>query len=445
MAASPLTTDLYQLTMMAGYFAQGRHERTVASFELFVRHLPRNRNYLIAAGLPSVIEYLEQLRFSDAEISWLRQAAPLARVPAEFFDYLRDFKFTGDVWAIPEGTPVFAHEPLVRITAPIAQAQLIETAALACITFQTSIASKAARVVSAAAGRPVMEFGARRAHGLEAALFAARAAFLAGAAGTSFVEAGRRFGIPLSGTMAHSWVMSADSEAQAFDDYASVFGGQSVFLLDTYDTISAARLVVSSGLQPAGVRLDSGDLDVLSREVRTILDAGGLSATGIFVSGDLDEFSIRRLLSSGAPIDGFGVGTRLVTSEDAPALGGIYKLVEIEERGIRRGVVKRSEAKGTWPGRKQVWRIVENASAARDVVGFADEEPPADGVPLLRQFMRGGQRLNEDVSLVTARHRCARLMAELPARLVTLEAPRTPYEVDPSAALSAALDRAPAP
>ena len=440
MAATPLTTDLYQLTMMVGYFAQGRHERTAASFELFVRRLPPNRNYLIAAGIASLVEYLEQLRFSDEEIAWLRRSEALANVPSAFFDYLRTFRFTGDVWAIPEGTPVFPHEPFVRVTAPIAQAQLIETAALAFITFQTTVASKASRVVTAAAGRPIMEFGARRAHGLEAALFAARSAYLAGAAGTSFVEAGRRFGIPLSGTMAHSWIMSAESEEQAFADYCRLFGDRSTLLLDTYDTLRAARLVVTSGLKPAAVRLDSGDLVTISRQVRGILDAGGLSETRILASGDLDERSIADLLGAGAPIDGFGVGTRLVTSEDAPALGGVYKLVEIEDLGIRRLVVKRSENKATWPGRKQVWRTKPAGRAVRDVVSFADEPDIPDAVPLLRKTMQHGGVIESDDSLEAARRRCAALLTELPENVRSLENSAL-YPVEPSSAVAAATPR----
>lgn len=438
MAATPLSTDLYQLTMMAGYFSQGRHDRATASFELFVRRLPPQRGYLIAAGLASLVAYLEQLRFSTDEIAWLRESEALASVPSGFFEYLAGLSFTGSVWAVPEGTPVFAQEPIVRITAPIGQAQLVETAALAFVNFQTSIASKAARIVSAARGRKVFEFGARRAHGLDAALFAARSAYLAGAAGTSFVEAGRRFGIPLSGTMAHSWVMSAASEAGAFSDYARVFGGHSILLLDTYDTIAAARWVAASGLKPAGVRLDSGNLAELAPAVRAILDARGLYATRILASGDLDEFSISELVARGTPVDGFGVGTRLVTSEDAPALGGVYKLVEIEEHGVRRRVAKRSEGKATWPGCKQVWRVVRDGRAIEDVVAFADEEPVAGGIPLLRQVMQSGRCIDTALTLEHARSRCARALDELPGSVRRVENPDE-YRVIPSAPLADAM------
>lgn len=438
MAASALTTDLYQLTMMAGYFSQERHEETIASFELFVRRMPPNRGYLIAAGIASLVEYLEQLRFTPEDVAWLRASDALANVPSGFFEYLARFQFTGDVWAVREGTPVFAQQPIVRVTAPLAEAQLIETAALAFINFQTSVASKAARIVAAAEGRSVFEFGARRAHGLEAALFAARSAYLAGATGTSLVEAGRRFGIPLSGTMAHSWVMSADSEARAFFDYSRLFGGRSILLLDTYDTIAAARWVASSGLTPAGVRLDSGDISTLAPRVREILDAGGLQATKIFASGDLDEFSIAALIAGGAPVDGFGVGTRLVTSEDAPALGGVYKLVEIDEAGLRRRVAKRSEDKATWPGCKQVWRIVRDGCAIEDVVAFSDEDPVPHGAPLLRAVMQGGRRIEQEMSLEAARVHRARAVAELPSSVRRLDEPAG-YPVVPSAALSCAI------
>lgn len=433
-AATPLWTDLYQITMMAGYFVRGRHDSVQATFELFARRLPKNRTYLLAAGLEPFVDYLETLHFSDDEVRWLRELAPLQQVPAAFFDYLRGFRFTGAMWAVPEGTPVFPNEPLLRVTAPLAQAQLIETAALAFINYQTSVASKAARIVTAAGGRPVMEFGARRAHGVGAALLAARAAYLAGCASTSFVEAGREYGIPLSGTMAHSWVLSSPDEISAFRDYGSLFGEHSTLLLDTYDTVAAARAVVASGLRPAAVRLDSGDLLVLSRAVRAIFDAGGLAGTRILASGDLDEFIITSLLEAGAPIDGFGVGTALVTSQDAPALGGVYKLVELEDQGAVRRVMKRSTGKATWPGRKQVWRIMAGGTARRDIVAFEDEPPVRDGVPLLQAVMGSGRRLGPFPPLDASRARCAARLRELPPELLDVDA-APGYRVEPSSAL----------
>ncbi len=437
-AATPLSTDLYQLTMMAAYYSRGQHESVLATFELFARRLPPHRAYLVTAGLAPLLDYLETLRFAPDEIAWLRSQPSMARVPADFFDYLQAFRFTGEVWAVPEGTPVFANEPLLRVTAPLAQAQLIETAALAFINFPTSVASKTARIVSAARGRPIMEFGARRAHGIGAALHAARAAFIAGCGSTSFVEAGREFGIPLSGTMAHSWILSASSEIEAFQQYAALFGEHSALLLDTYDTVAAARAIVRSGLRPIAVRLDSGDLLALSREVRSILDAGGLRDTKILASGDLDEFVIASLLARGAPIDAFGVGTALVTSQDAPALGGIYKLVEIEADGEVRRVMKRSTGKATWPGRKQVWRVLSGGQAVHDVIAF-ENEPRVEGAqPLLITVMRRGRRVEGLPLLPQSREWCAARLSELSPRLLEVDAVPT-YRAEPSDALRRAM------
>ena len=432
MSATALETDLYQITMMAGYVARGL-PAAVGTFELFARHLPPHRNFLVAAGLGPFLDYLEGLRFSDEEVSWLERTAALSRVDRDFFRYLRHFTFTGDVWAMPEGTAVFGNEPLIRVTAPLPEAQLVETAALAFVNFQTSIASKAARIVAAAEGRPVMEFGARRAHGLGAALYAARAAFLAGCSGTSFVEAGRRFGIPLSGTMAHSWVLSADDEMTAFREYSELFGAHSVLLLDTYDTEASARTLVERGLRPAAVRIDSGDIVALSKRVRSILDAGGLRDTRILASGDLDEYSIHDLLAARAPVDAFGVGTSLVTSLDAPALGGVYKLVEVVENGRIRQVWKTSPGKETWPGRKQVWRVMDG-TALRDVVTFEDEPPPRSAVALLRPVMKAGRRIAPDPSLEEVRQWCRARLRELPAALHDIRQPAT-YQVAASEAL----------
>ena len=438
MSATALATDLYQLTMMAGYFATGRHESTTATFELFVRRLPPHRAFLVAAGLEPFLDFLARLEFETAHVERLRQEPALNGVPTAFFDYLRGLRFTGDVWGVPEGTPVFANEPLLRVTAPIGEAQLVETAALAFINFQTSIASKAARVVQAAAGRPVYEFGARRAHGVDAALFAARAAYLAGCAGTSFVEAGLYFGIPLSGTMAHSWVLSSPDEISAFRTYEELFGDQAVLLLDTYDTIAAAHAVVATGLRPAGVRLDSGDLLELSCEVRRILNSGGLDRTSIIGSGDLDEWSIRRLLDGRAPIDAFGVGTSIVTSIDAPALGGVYKLVEMVEDGRVRRVRKTSPDKGTWPGQKQVWRRFRDGKAVEDVVAFDEEPAPTSATPLLMQAVRHGERL-KGPTLADARENCRARIAELPRTLLLTE-PTGTFPVTPTAQLQRSFE-----
>ncbi len=362
-------------------------------------------------------------------------------MPASFFTRdLPAFRFTGDVWAVAEGTPVFAHEPILRVTAPAPEAQLVETALLAILTFQTSIASKGARIVDAAAGRSVIEFGSRRAHGLDAGLHAARAAFVAGCAGTSNVEAGFEFGIPLSGTMAHSWVMTFEDEVEAFRRYCDLYGRQAVLLIDTYDTEEAARRIVKAGLRPAAVRLDSGDFVALSFSVRRILDEGGLQQTGIFVSGDLDEDKVAALVKAGAPIDGFGVGTALSTSNDAPALGGVYKLVEVERDGQLVPVLKLSAGKRTYPGRKQVWRIARDGRAQHDIIGLADEAAPAGGRPLLTQVMRAGKRTRTSPSLPDVQVACRAAREELPPAVRALDAAAS-YPVEISPALDALTDR----
>jgi nicotinate phosphoribosyltransferase len=411
-----LSTDLYELTMAAGYYAAGMND--LATFELYVRDLPPHRSFLVAAGLDQALEHLECLRFADEEITYLRQTPNLKEVPGAFFDdCLKSLRFTGDVWAIEEGTPVFPHEPLLRVRAPIIEAQVVETALLAMVTFETSVASKAARVVEAAAGRPVIEFGSRRAHGLGAALHAARAAYLGGCEGTSNVEAGFRYGIPVSGTMAHSWVMAFGDEIESFRQYTSLYGERAVLLLDTYDVIEAAERVVSSGLRPSAIRLDSGDIVELSRQVRVILDAGGLADTGIFVSGDLDEYKIADLLERGAMVNGFGVGTALATSNDAPALGGIYKLVEIRRGSSIVPTMKLSPGKLSYPGCKQAWRVYEKGTAAYDVLSVCDESGPPGGVALLKTVMSRGRRTEPPLPLADLRARCRRLVGELPAGL----------------------------
>src|SRR5713101_4786909 len=373
--AMGLSTDFYELTMMAGYHAAGL--LVPATFELYVRQLPPHRSFLLAAGLEQALDYLENLHVRPEEIQCLRGLPGMQDVQPEFFeDYLAGFRFIGEAWAVEEGTPVFPPEPLLRITAPLPEGQIVETALLAHIMFQTSVASRAARLIEAASGRPVVEFGARRAHGTEAGLYAARAAYLGGCEATSNVEAGLRFGIPLSGTMAHSWVMAFGDEATAFRRYAEVFGGRAVLLLDTYDTLGAARVAAASGLTPAAVRLDSGDIVALSRAVRDILDTAGLQQTKIFASGDRDEWRIAEMVAVGAPVDAFGVGAALSTSSDAPSLGGLYKLVEIERGGESVPIMKLSPGKHTYPGRKQVWRIFEQGTASYDIIGLA-EEPDA--------------------------------------------------------------------
>ncbi|HEV8482393.1 MAG TPA: nicotinate phosphoribosyltransferase [Blastocatellia bacterium] len=397
--ALSLCTDLYELTMAAAYFDNGLHHRGI--FELFVRSLPTGRAYLISAGLEQVLAYLRDLRFTGEQIDYLRDHPAFKHVSREFFHYLAAFRFTGDVWAVPEGTAVFASEPLVRVDAPIIEAQIIETYLLATINFQTSIASKAGRVVTAAQGRSVIEFGTRRAHGSEAGLLSARAAFIGGCDGTSNVEAGYMFGIPTFGTLAHSFVMAFDKEDDAFRAFLRVFPDTATILVDTYDTIAAVtRLARDFGPGIPAVRLDSGDLLRLSKEVRQILDDAGMGNTRIFASGDLDEYRIEELLARGARLDAFGVGTQLSTSYDAPALGGVYKLVAQTADGKTTTRIKLSPEKATFPGPRQIWRLInEDGNYVEDVIAMAAEAAPASGIhspkPLIELVMKSGLAVDE--------------------------------------------------
>lgn len=438
--SSALYTDLYQLTMAAGYWRAGLLHP--ATYELFVRQLPDSRSYLIAAGLDQALDYLEHLTFTDEDRAWLRSLPAFARVPPAFFDdYLDRVSFTGDVWAVPEGTPVFANEPLLRVTAPQPEAQMVETALLSLVGFQTSVATKASRMVEAAEGRSVVEFGARRAHGLDGAMLAARAAFIGGCEATSLAEAARRFGIPAAGTMAHAWVQTFPAEIDAFKEFERSFSDVAVYLLDTYDTVAAARSLIAARLHVPMVRLDSGDLARLSREVRNVLDAGGLTSTRIFATSDLDEYRIAKLVRDGAPIDGFGVGTSLSTVSDAPALAAVYKLVEVEREDDRLGVVKLSPGKQTWPGPKQVWREFAEGRMRGDVIAAADEAGPNGAMPLLQRVMSAGRRLPPPEPVAAARARCRAAVMTMPQALRTLERTTT-YPVRVSDLLEARRLRA---
>ncbi len=430
---SGLLADLYELTMAAGYVQTGANVR--ATFELFIGSLPRGRNFLVAAGLEQALDFLENVRFGPGEISYLRAHPAFARIGDAFFDYLAAFRFSGDVMAIPEGTVCFPGEPLLRVTAPIAEAQVFETALLATIGFQTMIASKAARIVAAAAGRPILEFGTRRAHGVESGVLAARAAFIAGCLGTSNVHAGRLFGIPTYGTQAHSWIMAHDTEEEAFSHFLDVFPQHSVLLLDTYDVRAATDKIIAMGRKPRGVRLDSGDLVADSLWVRKRLDEAGWPDVEILASGDLDEHRIAALLAAGACINTFGVGTALSTSVDAPSLGALYKLVEFERDGAVHGAAKFSAAKVTFPGRKQVYRASSpGGTFAGDTIAV-EGEPAPEGVPLLAPVMRGGARLHSAAPLTAAQARCRGELAHLPAALLALEPVRDVYPVCHSARL----------
>jgi nicotinate phosphoribosyltransferase len=430
-----LFTDLYELTMAAAFFRAG--QRAPATFSLFVRRLPVTRNFLVAAGLEDVLEYARSLRFTREARDYLRS---LGRFEPDFLDYLGGLRFTGEVRAVPEGGVIFADEPLLEVTAPLIEAQLLETALLNLIHVQTVLASKAARCVLAGRGRSLAEFGLRRSHGTDAGMKAARAALIAGFDSTSNVLAGRAYGMPLSGTMAHSFVAAFPTEREAFDAYARAFPDSAVLLLDTYDTIGGARAAVevarglaADGHRLAAVRLDSGDLGGLSRAVRGILDEAGLTEVRIVVSGGLDEHDIAALLGAGAPVDAFGIGTRLNVSADAPSLDVVYKLV----RYGGRDVLKLSEGKQTWVAGKQILRAdgPDNRMAG-DTLALADEPPAGRGEPLLQTVMRGGELLRPHPPLPELRSRCAAQLQRLPDTLRELSS-ASPYPVRPSTALQA--------
>lgn len=438
--ASALLTDLYQLTMLQGYYEAGMTDTAV--FELFVRKLPPGRNFFVAAGLEQAIAFIEDLHFAPSELEWVAQSGLFG---AGFAQRLERFRFSGDVHAMPEGTVFFPNEPILRVTAPLPEAQLLESRVLNILHYETLVASKAARAVLVAGGKGLIDFGLRRAHGAEAGLLAARASFLVGFDGSATTLAGPVFGIPVFGTMAHSFVQAHDDEAAAFETFARAFPKNAVLLIDTYDTVAGARKVValarrlrSRGIEVRGVRLDSGDLAALAREVREVLDAGGLERAIIFASGNLDEYRVEALAR--APIDSFGVGTSLVTSSDAPYLDAVYKLQEYAGRPRR----KRSAGKATWPGRKQVYReVAADGTIARDVVTLETDARP--GEALLVPVMRAGRRVEKAPGLDAIRAHARRELDRLPSRLRTLGDAPPPYHVEiapPLAALAAVVDRA---
>lgn len=439
-----LLVDLYELTMAAGYF-----ERRVdcrATFELFVRHLPRERAYLVAAGVDSALDYLEHLRFTEDDVRFLRTHAAFRTVSDTFFDYLRRFRFTGAVAAADEGTVVFEDEPILQVSAPIAEAQVVETYLLSVVNFETLVATKAARVVRAAGAAGVLEFGTRRAQGPEAGLRAARAAYIGGCVGTSNVLAGRLYGIPIAGTAAHSWTQAFETERESFEALLDTFPDSAILLIDTYDPIAGAETAARLGRKITGVRLDSGDLLEKSRQVRQILDRHGHRETQIVASGDLNEFKIAELVGQGAPIDIWGVGTDLATSRDVPALGVVYKLVEIERHGHAEAKTKFSEQKIYSPGRKQVFRYSapsrdgQELKYHHDLVARFDEAYP-DAEPLLRTVMRDGRRLKPAQPVEQIRARALHNLSRLPEEYFALDhAPR--YPVEKSAILDEMLEEA---
>ncbi|MFW5837235.1 MAG: nicotinate phosphoribosyltransferase [Desulfovibrionaceae bacterium] len=418
-----LFTDLYELTMVQAYFHEGMDQN--ATFSLFFRETDK-RNYLLACGLESALRYLENLRFEPPALEYLERQGEFDR---EFLDWLADFRFTGDAWAMPEGSVCFPHEPLLEVEAPIAEAQLAETFLLNQFSHQTAVASKASRVVQACQGRAAVDFGARRMHGTDAGVKAARAFHIAGVNATSNVFAGYAFDLPISGTMAHSYVQAHEDEYQAFKAFSELYP-DTILLVDTYDTIEAVKLVVrlaeeqGDDFSVSGIRLDSGDLVELARQSRKILDHAGLEDVSIFASGGLDEYKIQDMVRQKAPIDGFGVGTRMGVSEDEPALDTAYKLTSFAGQGR----LKTSPGKRILPGRKQVFRQEQDGVAVRDVIARASEE--LAGQPLLRKVMENGTRLPDgENDLPAACNRAAREIDALPERLRLLEPADPPYEV----------------
>jgi nicotinate phosphoribosyltransferase len=410
-----LFTDFYELTMCASYFDNQKFEP--ATFDLFIRRLPPNRGYLLFAGLEQVLQYLQDVKFTEEHLAYLKTQG----FSQLFLNYLKNFKFTGDVWAAPEGTVVFPCEPLIRVTAPIIEAQLVETFLLNTVNLQTMIATKASRVVNAARGKAVIEFGLRREHGVDAGMKVARCSYIAGCQGTSNVLAGLTYGIPVFGTMAHSFIMSYEKEIDAFRAFVKTFPANSTVLIDTYDDMAGAEKAVAvakelekAGHKLSGVRLDSGDLTEISKKVRKLLDGEGLQYVRIFASGDLDEFKIEELRKKGAKIDAFGVGTKMGTSADKPYVDVIYKLCEtMNPNGDFAPIMKLSEAKVTLPGRKQVYRFKDvKGNYEKDIIALADEK--VNGKPLMVKVMEKGEVTYDFPSLSEIRAAAAENLSLLP-------------------------------
>jgi nicotinate phosphoribosyltransferase len=431
-----LLTDLYQLTMAAGYYESGKAGE-IATFELFFRHLPRYRNFVLAAGLEQVVEYLTTLCFTNEEIAYLRSLPQFQRVAPGFFDTLRQLRFTGDLFAIPEGTPIFAGEPYLTVRAPLMEAQIVETYLLATAGFQSLIATKAARMVEVAGGRAVVDFGTRRAHSPEAGVLAGRASYIGGCVGTSNTETGFRYGIPVFGTAAHSWIQAFPTEREAFERLQNLLGEATVYLIDTYDTIAGAKLAASLGRPLWGVRLDSGNLVELSRAVRKILDDAGLEDVKIMATSDLNEYKILEFAAAHAPIDAFGVGTDLATSTDSPNLGVVYKLVELNGRYT----AKFSEDKHTLPGAKQVFRFdgYDRIACSWECLGCGPGEPQAKA--LLRPVLLAGKLVEPLPPVTAARQYTAESIQRLPMAIRSLFDTDQHYRVEHSAELIALYEK----
>lgn len=432
-----LMIDLYELTMLESYLREGMNE--VATFSLYARRLPTDHGFFVAAGLESVLDYLAGLQFSERDLAYLDS---IGLFSAQLLTSLGSFRFSGTVRGIPEGSVCFPNEPLIEVTAPIQQAQIVESAIVNLIHFQTIIASKAARCVIAAGDRQLVEFGLRRIHGVDAAAKVARSCYIAGFASTSNVHAGALFGIPVAGTMAHSFIQSVGDELEAFRAFARAYPDACVLLIDTYDTLEGARRAAVVGQELAakghrlrGVRLDSGDLLELSRRVRSVLDAAGLRDSIIFASGGLDETEVDRLIQSGAPIDAFGFGTKLGVAADSPYLDMAYKLVQYADKPT----MKLSSGKVTWPGPKQVWRFREQGTPVWDELGLTSEQP-ARGEPLLRLVLQDGARIGQPEALQDIRERCRSELASLASEYRRLEHPAT-FPVRPSSELTVLQER----
>jgi nicotinate phosphoribosyltransferase len=421
-----LFTDFYELSMAAAYFNSNQKD-TIGLFEMFVRKLPKNRSYLVAAGLEQVIYFLINFRFKHDHMEYLRSHKVFNNMSDRFFEYLSELKFTGNLWAIPEGSIVFPNEPILRIEAPIIEAQLVETYLLSVINFQTLIASKASRIVEAAKGRSVIEFGSRRAHGPNAGILAARASIIGGCQGTSNTYAGYKMRIPASGTMAHSFVMNFASEEEAFQAFCDTFP-RSTLLVDTYDPIKAVKIALQKGLEFEGVRIDSGDILSISKEIRMILDDAGRKSARIMATGDLNEHIIHEMVSKQAPIDYFGVGTELSTSRDDPALNGVYKLVGIRIKSNNfkgnkyRTIYKRKKSPGkeNFSGPKQVYRLIRNNTLVADILTLDDEEV-RDGIPMLKQYIKSGSVTERLPSIFEIRTWCRNQVSTLPEQFRMLD------------------------
>lgn len=433
-----LVVDFYELTMAAGYLHHGYNP--VVTFELFVRYLPDARNYLVAAGIRQAVDYILDLKFDKDEIAYLKSIPALKGATEKFFEFLSTFKFSGDVWAVEEGEILFANEPILQIRAPLIEAQLLETFLLTSINFQTMIASKAARVVQAAQSdgreRLVMEFGSRRAHGPGASVLAARAAFLAGCDGTSNVLAGYEFNIPVFGTTAHSWTLAFESEQDAFRKYNAVFPDNTVYLIDTFDVIQGLNRAIAIGKKFAGIRIDSGDLEKQSKQVRKILDENNYQDSRIILSGDLNEYRIRELVEAGTPVDSFGVGTQIATSADAPYLAGVYKLVERESDDQKIYLAKFSEDKMMLPGRKQVFRYFDGHGMMRndEITLFSEARKGKQIKPLLNAVIVNGDMQGEFPELSTIRKKVKERMKTLPEELKSIDS-QAKYRVDVSSTI----------